>query len=74
MAKMFAKNAKRYIAIDLGGTFIKGGIIDDRGNILIQDKIPTESQQGADRVLTNIIHLSQMLLANRYIKMHQDFP
>ena len=27
---------KYYVGIDLGGTFIKGGIVDDLGNILVQ--------------------------------------
>ena len=31
-----------YIGIDLGGTFIKGGIVDNEGNIIIKDKTPTE--------------------------------
>ena len=30
-----------YAGIDLGGTFVKCGIIDEVGNILIKDKIPT---------------------------------
>ena len=35
---------KKYVGIDLGGTFIKGGIVDDSGTILLQDKTPTESE------------------------------
>ena len=30
-----------YIGIDLGGTFVKCGIVDEQGKILIKDKIPT---------------------------------
>lgn len=51
-----------YVGIDLGGTFIKGGITDDAGRILIQDKIPTESQKGADGVAKNIARLCNSLL------------
>lgn len=32
---------KYYGGIDLGGTFIKCGIVDEEGNILTKDKIPT---------------------------------
>ena len=32
-------NNKYYVGIDLGGTFIKGGIVDDLGNIIYSDKI-----------------------------------
>lgn len=53
---------KYYIGIDLGGTFIKGGIVDDTGNILISDKVPTESEKGADRVALNIANLCERLL------------
>ena len=53
---------KYYIGIDLGGTFIKGGIIDDLGNIIYSDKIPTESDGGDEKVAANISKLSVMLL------------
>jgi glucokinase len=54
---------KYYLGIDLGGTFIKGGIVDDTGRILIQDQTPTESQKGADTVIANIAELCRSLLA-----------
>ena len=50
---------KYYLGIDLGGTFIKGGIVDDEGNIILRDKIPTESHKGADGVVANIVSLCQ---------------
>ena len=53
---------KYYIGIDLGGTFIKGGIVDDAGNILIRDKVPTEKEKGADKVALNIANLCKTLL------------
>ena len=53
---------KYYVGIDLGGTFIKGGIVDDLGNIIVSDKVPTESQFGGGRVVTNIAKLVQTLL------------
>ncbi len=53
---------KYYIGIDLGGTFIKGGIVDDQGNVLVSDKVPTESEFGAGRVAANIAGLCQKLL------------
>ena len=34
-----------YAGIDLGGTFIKIGIIDEEGNILVKDKIPTGKER-----------------------------
>lgn len=51
-----------YIGIDLGGTFIKGGIVNDQGEILASDKIPTESEKGAEGVSSNIATLAKSLL------------
>ena len=36
---------KYFVGIDLGGTFIKGGIVDKNGTIVLQDKTPTESEK-----------------------------
>ncbi len=42
---------KKYFAgLDLGGTFVKGGIVDEQGRILVKDKIPT----GKERPFTEI--------------------
>ncbi len=53
---------KYYIGIDLGGTFIKGGVVDNEGNIIAEGKLPTESEFGGDRVATNIATLAQNVL------------
>ena len=53
---------KYYIGIDLGGTFIKGGIVDDKGNIVVSYKIPTESEKGGEKVAENIAALCKMLM------------
>ena len=58
-----AEVRKYYVGIDLGGTFIKGGVVDDLGNIVYQDKAPTESEGGAERVAANIAALVEKLLA-----------
>ena len=50
------------IGIDLGGTFIKGGIVNGQGEILVQDKTPTESEKGADGVANNIANLAKNLI------------
>ena len=63
MKLIVAQVRKYYVGIDLGGTFIKGGIVDDLGNILVQDKTPTESEKGATRVATNIANLAKALMA-----------
>ncbi len=58
-----AEVRKYYVGIDLGGTFIKGGIVDDLGTIVYQDKAPTESAGGADKVAQNIAALVKKLMS-----------
>ena len=53
---------KYYVGIDLGGTFIKGGIVNGQGEILVQDKTPTESEKGADGVANNIANLAKSIV------------
>ncbi len=62
MTLIMTELRKYYVGIDLGGTFIKGGIVDDLGNIIYSDKIPTESQGGEHTVTANIAKLTKMLL------------
>ncbi|MBQ5929587.1 MAG: ROK family protein, partial [Clostridia bacterium] len=63
MQLICAEVRKYYVGIDLGGTFIKGGIVDDLGNIILQDKTPTESEKGAEGVAANIAALANSLMA-----------
>lgn len=58
---MTVKN-RYYIGIDLGGTFIKGGIVNENGEILISDKTPTEVEKGDKGVALNIAKLAKLLL------------
>ena len=58
-----AEVRKYYVGIDLGGTFIKGGIVDDLGNIIVEDKTPTEREKGAEGVAANIAALANSLMA-----------
>ncbi len=62
MKVVVAEVRKYYVGIDLGGTFIKGGIVNDLGEIVLQDKVPTESEKGADAVAENIARLAKTLL------------
>lgn len=53
-----------YVGLDVGGTFVKGGIIDETGKILIKDSIPT----GVGRPHSEIIKD----WANFYLKLLAD--
>ena len=45
---------RKAIGIDLGGTFIKAGAVDERGNILSRVKVPTGVEDGRDAVIGRI--------------------
>ncbi len=62
---------KYYVGIDLGGTFIKGGIVDDLGDILLQDKTPTETEKGGEAVAQNIATLANSLLERMGLSKEQ---
>ena len=54
---------KKYcIGIDLGGTFIKGGLVDINGNIIVFDKTPTEVEKGNLSICKNIASLIEQLI------------
>ncbi len=59
------EDRKYYVGIDLGGTFIKCGIVDEKGNILLSDKTPTEREKGAEGVAENIVALVETLLSRQ---------
>ncbi len=59
---------KYYVGIDLGGTFIKGGIVDNDGNVLISDKTPTQSDLGQEKVAQNISALALSLIEKAGLK------
>jgi glucokinase len=49
------------IGIDLGGTDIKGAIVSPSGDILHQDRTPTEASNGPDAVADRIASLAKKL-------------
>lgn len=45
---------KRSVGVDLGGTFIKAGVVDEEGRILSRVKIDTQYARGPDAVVSRI--------------------
>ena len=45
---------KYYIGIDLGGTNIAGGLVDENGKILKKISVPTEVERGENAIIDNI--------------------
>ncbi|MFH1440279.1 MAG: ROK family protein [Candidatus Woesearchaeota archaeon] len=51
------------IGVDIGGTYIKAGIVDNKGKIYEQAKSLTEAKKGRDRVVENIIDVIKKLFS-----------
>ncbi|VVB60316.1 N-acetyl-D-glucosamine kinase [uncultured archaeon] len=49
------------IAIDFGGTKIKGAIIGDKGTIYTTCRIPTEADKGKERIIRNLVSVINFL-------------
>lgn len=60
-----------FIGIDLGGTTIKAGIVDTKGNILLQDSLPTSPSKGFEFVVSSIKKIIKNLVTNSSIPMEQ---
>ncbi len=51
-----------YIGIDLGGTNIAAGLVDDSGNILKQDSVPTLKERNYTEIIRDMANLSKKIL------------
>ncbi|MGQ9631224.1 MAG: ROK family protein [bacterium] len=61
---MLGERGKRFaIGIDLGGTNIKMGVVDDRGKILETLHRPTEEEKGGESLIRKLIDASQELIS-----------
>jgi glucokinase len=51
-----------YVGIDLGGTWIKAGVVDDEGRRLLQEavEVATEEEKGADVALENMVRAANL--------------
>lgn len=53
---------KHYISIDIGGTAIKYGIIDEHGNILLDRETATEAWKGGPAILEKAVHIVETFM------------
>lgn len=52
------------VGLDLGGTFIKGGLVDDKGNIVVKSKIPTRVADGAEAIAADMSAQAEKLICD----------
>lgn len=60
-----------YIGVDVGGTNIKSGIIDDSGNIINESSIPTGADRPQDVVLQDILQSVRELIDSSNINPNE---
>ncbi len=51
-----------YLGIDLGGTNIAAGIVDENGTLLLKDSVPTNAAREADDIIRDMASLCKRLL------------
>ena len=50
------------VGLDLGGTFVKGGLVDDTGKIVVKSKIPTRVADGAAAIAADMSAQAEKLI------------
>ncbi|MGN1167298.1 MAG: ROK family protein [Lachnospiraceae bacterium] len=50
---------KKYVSIDIGGTAIKYGIINEEGTIMSREEQPTEAYKGGPSILEKVVQISE---------------
>ena len=58
-----------YIGIDLGGTNIAAGIVDDNGRIILDGSTPTLKDRGYEEIVCDMAGLCKSLVAKGGYKM-----
>ena len=50
-----------FIGIDLGGTNIAAGLVDESGKILASDSVPTGAERGSDAIISDMADLAKRI-------------
>lgn len=61
---------KVYAGIDIGGTNIKFGLVDDQGKVLYKEQRPTVAEKGADALLHLVANIGERLLLHAAEEEH----
>ena len=60
---------KYYLGIDVGGTFIKGALVNEKGEILTNGKIPTDRKIGGEKIIYDIADFCKKLAGDFGIEL-----
>ena len=58
-----------FLGIDVGGTNIKAGVVDDSGETLARAEVPTEAPKGAEAGVATIARVAELAVAESPIDM-----
>lgn len=53
---------RKFVALDIGGTSIKYGIVNDKGEVINKAETPTEAGKGAQKLICKIADIVDLLL------------
>lgn len=59
---------KQYISIDIGGTFIKYGLINENGEILEKHELATEANKGGEQILEKTLKIVENYKENHQVE------
>ncbi len=59
---MPARKTHYYLGIDIGGTNIRLGVVDEQGRVLSRYRIPTLKEQGKDRTIARLLDAIEFLI------------
>lgn len=58
---------KKYVSIDIGGTAIKYGVLEEEGTILIKEKMDTEAWKGGSGILEKVIGIVEKFMEKYHL-------
>ncbi len=58
-----------YLGIDLGGTNIVAGIVDEEMNLIYKSSIPTEAKEGPEHIVARVAEAAKLALDGKGIKI-----
>ena len=62
-------SVKTYICLDIGGTYIKHGLLTETGEILTKGKVPTRAKEGGQAVFEQAVELVEGYLEKEKMKI-----
>ncbi len=58
-----------YIGVDLGGMSIKAGVVDDRGNIIVEDRVKTQRERHYSLIIKDMADLCNKVVSDANLKI-----